>query len=174
MEKVQHGDVSKMGLLYERHHKDLFAYFYRCTQDQGKSEDLVQNLFIRMLKYSKTFAGKGEFVYWMYSSARNLWYDTNRKKDPLAKGKDLNSIAERSDMSLDSHQHLEREERKSALWRALNQLVPEQKEAIVLSRFQELKYREIAVITNCSENTVKSRIKRGLVELKELMKNELI
>ena len=174
MKRVQEGDFNKMGLLYERHHQALFAYFYRCTADKGKSEDLVQNLFIRLLKYRRGFTGKGQFSYWMFATARNLWIDEYRKKDPIGQGRTLHQIPEREDQSPNSYQRLEQDERHEMLRKALDQLTPEKKEAIVLSRFNGLKYQEIAEIAQCTENAIKSRIQRGLLELKEILTNSNI
>jgi RNA polymerase sigma-70 factor (ECF subfamily) len=169
MKRVQEGDFSKMGLLFERHHRTVFAYFFRCTADKGKSEDLVQNLFIRLLKYRAGFTGKGQFSYWMFATARNLWIDEYRKKDPIAKGRTLSQIPDTEDIAPDAYETLARQERHEQLRNALARLTPEKREAIVLSRFNGLKYSEIAEIAQCTENAIKSRIQRGLMELKEIL-----
>ncbi len=169
MKKVQEGDLSKLGLLYERHSKDVFAYFYRCTGDREKSEDMVQNLFIRILKYKDTFKGTGQFSYWLFATARNLWYDDHRKKDPLRKKDDLSDVMNQPRFQILPDDALELSEKKVLLQQAMDRLSPEKKEAIVLSRFQGLKYKEIALVANCTENTIKSRVQRGLMELKEII-----
>ncbi len=61
MLKVKSGDLDKLGLLYERHKKRLFGFFYKMNSDASLSEDLVQNVFVRMLKYKHTFTGEGSF-----------------------------------------------------------------------------------------------------------------
>ena len=81
MQKVQDGDLSKMSLLFERHNRDLFGYFFRQTNDAAKSEDLVQDVFYRLLKYRHTYRGDGKFIYWMYSVAKNTWIGSMRKKN---------------------------------------------------------------------------------------------
>ncbi len=169
MRQVQKGDLSKLGLLYERHSRDVFAYFYRCTGDREKSEDMVQNLFIRILKYKDTFTGEGQFVYWLFATARNLWYDDHRKRDPLRRREPLDRVEPITHLQIGPDESLEKAERRAMLHRAMEQLTPAKKEAIILSRFQGLRYREIALIANCSENAIKSRIQRGLLELKEIM-----
>ncbi|NND31103.1 MAG: RNA polymerase sigma factor [Saprospiraceae bacterium] len=171
MRQVQNGDFNKLGLLYERHHRALFAYFYRCTSDKGKSEDLVHNLFMRLLKYRNGFTGRGQFSYWMFATARNLWIDEYRRKDPIGQGRTLAQIPETEDTAPNAYHHLEQSERHERLRKALDQLTPEKKEAIVLSRFNGLKYAEIAEIAQCTENAIKSRIQRGLIELKDILIN---
>ena len=169
MKQVQTGDFSKMGLLFERHNRNLFGYFYKLSGDAAKSEDLVQNLFYKMLKHRHTFKGEGKFVYWMYSIARNLWIDTTKKKDPLKRS---NSLSDLNEHPADDHMVDEiyiRNERSEMMKKALQFLTTEKREAIVLSRFQGMKYHEIASISNCSENAIKSRVQRGLIDLKEIL-----
>ena len=170
MKEVQQGDLQKMGLLYERHRREVFAYFYRCTADRSQSEDLVQSVFLRLIKYRHTFTGEGQFVYWLFATARNAWYDEHRKKDPL---KHKDAWPQQEDVQ-DHDQpdfYVERQERRHIVQQALQRLSAEKREAIVLSRFHGLKYHEIAVIAHCSENAIKSRVQRGLLELKNLMEH---
>ncbi|MFC2118928.1 RNA polymerase sigma factor, partial [Bacteroidota bacterium] len=78
---VKSGDNARLGLLYERYKKCLFAYFFRSTNDQTASEDLVQNVFYRMLKYKNSFTGKGKFTTWMYYIAHNVCIDFYKKNN---------------------------------------------------------------------------------------------
>ena len=160
-----------MGLLYERYHINVFAYFYRCTSDTEKSEDLVHNVFIRLIKYRQSFTGEGQFVYWLFATARNAWYDDHQKKDPLRLKEEVQDLVEMSEQSLQPDEDLEKTERKKILHQAMQKLSPEKRDAIQLSRFEGLKYHEIAVISNCTGNAIKSRVQRGLIELKDLMEN---
>jgi RNA polymerase sigma-70 factor (ECF subfamily) len=169
MKKVQEGDLSKMSLLYERHKRDLFGYFYGLTNDTAKSEDLVQNLFYRLIKYKHTYRGDGKFVYWMYSIAQNTWRDQWRKKKIIDYGGEDKHYRALSDTEKNAEDLLISAERKNMLKQALQRISPEKREAIVLSRFQGLKYQEIATISNVSENAIKARVHRGLMELKDIM-----
>ncbi len=171
MKKVQEGDLSKMSLLYERHKRDLFGYFYRLTNNASKSEDMVQNVFYRLLKYKHTYRGDGKFVYWMYSVAQNVWLDLLRKKKFIEYGNDPSNYKELSDKEKNAEDLLIATERKNLLKVALQRISPEKREAIVLSRFQGLKYQEIAKLSNCTENAIKARVHRGLMELKDIMLN---
>ncbi len=169
MKKVQAGDLSKMGLLYERYSRDLFGYFYRCTGDRTRSEDLVQNVFERIIKYSHTFAGHGEFSYWLFATARNVWFDQNRRKQRVTYQEEIDEEAHPDYTTLAPDETLHRKERHELLQQALQELSPEKREAIVLSRYQGFKYKEIAKMADCSENAIKSRVQRGLIELRELV-----
>jgi len=79
MLKVKKGDIDKMGLLYVRYNRQLFRFIFNMTRQKEVSEDMVQNIFFRMLKYPDGFIGFGEFKTWMYHIARNVVYDHFRK-----------------------------------------------------------------------------------------------
>src|SRR5258708_35075895 len=76
---VRDGDVERIGVLFDRHHRMLFNFFLRLTANRGLSEDLVQEVFFRMLKYRHTFQAGTNFTAWMYQIARNAQIDQARK-----------------------------------------------------------------------------------------------
>lgn len=166
---VQDGDLSKMGLLYERHHRSLFGFFYRLTDSGSQSEDLVQNVFYRLLKYRHAFKNEGKFVYWLYAVARNVSKDVYKKKDPLMHSSELDDMPEKGLEDFNAEEKITHEEQHVSLKNALNSLSEEQREAIVMSKFQGMKYHEIAVIANCTESAIKARIRRGIMEMKRIM-----
>src|ERR1700761_6912777 len=80
MVAVRDGDLAQLGVLFERYHVGLFNFFLRLTGSRQLSDDLVQESFIRILKYRKTFRQPGEFRPWLYKLARNAsaaWYRKN-------------------------------------------------------------------------------------------------
>jgi RNA polymerase sigma factor (sigma-70 family) len=166
MLKVKAGDIDKLGLLYERYNKDLFRYFWYLTASTELSEDLVQNVFYRILKHCRQYRGKGKFISWMYSIARNLWADHYKKNKRLDAREDLPQWY--VDDELPADEQIEREEKLRQLRSALDRLDPEKKEVLVLSRYQGLKYHEIADLLNTTEGAVKTKVFRALNELKEI------
>ena len=170
MLKVQAGDLNKMGLLYERHKSDLFAYFYRNTNNRTVSEDLVQNTFIRLINSRQQFKGTGQFAYWMYHIARNTWIDNYRKKDPIMKASNIEDSNLKNEW--ESNEDDNKEVYKKQLEFALQQLNEEKREAIILSRYHGMTYKTIAEICDCTENTVKSRVMRGIKEIKQILKEK--
>ena len=62
---VREGDIEKLGILFERHHRRLFNFFLRLTARRHLSEDLVQEVFVRLLKYRHTFRENSTFTAWM-------------------------------------------------------------------------------------------------------------
>ncbi|MEM7298072.1 MAG: sigma factor, partial [Bacteroidota bacterium] len=66
MLKVKEGDVEKLNLLYHRYSRRFFGFFYGMTHDGATSEDLVQNVFMRILKYKHTYKENGDFEVWAF------------------------------------------------------------------------------------------------------------
>lgn len=168
MLKVKAGNLDLMGLLFERYHKPLFGFLYHTTGQVAHSEDLVQTVFYRMLKYRHTFSGEGEFRTWMYHLARNVVIDAHRKNSKTSYQSDMASVMENMGVSPDAEAKIEREQQKEMLQRALQLLSIEHREVLVLSRFQELSYKEIAEILKTSEGNIKIKVHRAMKELKEI------
>lgn len=170
MVKVKEGDLDKLGLLFERYNRRLYRFFYRMTHRRDVSEDLVQGVFERILKYRDTYTSNGSFATWIFQIARNMQSDHYRKNQ---NGEELDGLIDWEQLEGD-HFESEREqpynEKLKLLQQALNQLDETKKETLVLSRFQGFKYKEIAEIMNCSESAVKVRIFRAIQELEVLIK----
>jgi RNA polymerase sigma-70 factor (ECF subfamily) len=166
MRLVREGDLDKLSLLYDRYAKPLYAFFYRLTSNSTASEDLVQNVFVRVLKYRDNFRDEGRFSTWLFAIAHNVKNDYLRKvlrrREELSAGR--HDPVDPGDLAAD----VEKSERAAAVMRAIERLSPVQREALVLFRIEGLKSREIAGILNCSENTVKARIFRALESLKKM------
>ncbi len=169
MLKVRDGDLDKLGLLFERYNHRLFGFFYRLTTRRDISEDLVQSVFERILKYRGSYTANGSFSTWIFQIARNLhadYYQKAEKKKEENNFEDWDSLPGNS-ISLEFESN-ENDELK-LLKQALERLDPLKKETLILSRFEGFKYKEIAKIMDCSESAVKVRIYRGINELKEII-----
>jgi RNA polymerase sigma factor (sigma-70 family) len=167
MLKVKSGDVDRMGLLFERYHRQLFGFLYHMLGGgRAQSEDLVQNVFYRMLKYRHTFTGEGEFRTWMYHLARNVLADHVKKNRHARHHTDVADVAEHLGGGSLADAGLERAQEVAVLHQALAQLSPDHREVLVLSRFQEMKYGEIAQVLGTTEGAVKVRVHRAMNELK--------
>lgn len=166
MVKVQSGESDKLGLLYQRYRKILFAYFYRLTSKAATSEDLVQNVFHRILIYWKQFRNQGKFSSWMFSIAHNVFIDSLRKEKRTEYHENMSKWDSPDDYRVDDQ--IEKSEQQEMLKIAISQLSAEQREPLILSRYHELKYKEVAKILNCSEGNVKVRIFRAITNLKKI------
>ena len=168
MLKVKDGDVDKMGLLYERYYRELYRFIFKMTSKKELSEDMVQNIFYRMIKYRKGFTGSGEFRTWMYHIARNTIYDQFRKdkRTPSSNSLQLQNYEERAEGDDSVDVGMEKQQELKSLEMAMNDLSVEYRELLVLCRYQELKYSEIATILNTTEGAVKVKVHRALNQLR--------
>lgn len=166
MLKVKDGDIDKMGLLYERYHRQLFNFIFHMTRHKEISEDMVQNIFFRMLKYRNGFTGNGEFKKWMYHVARNTLKDHFRKNNRTPSHNSLKDFEEVIAGEQLADEQLVKQQELKTLEMAMKNLSDENRELLVLCRFQELKYNEIALILNTTEGAIKVRVHRALNQLK--------
>lgn len=172
MVAVAAGDLALMSEIYQNRRRALFRFFFRLTGKQALAEDLVHEVFLRMIRYRHTYqagsraenSGPEAFESWMYRIARNAWADHGRKTraeipagdgemDAIESGRPtaFESVAKQQDLSL--------------LYRALRELPAAQRELLVLARFQGLTYAQIGGIVGCEAGTVKTRVFRAMKEL---------
>jgi RNA polymerase sigma factor (sigma-70 family) len=136
---VRDGDLAKLGLLFERYHLALYDFLSRMTGDRTAAEDLVQDVFVRILKYRATYREEGRFETWLFRIARNARADYFRKQrmeEPLA------------DEHLETPTAgppypFEREREMMRLKRALMTLREDKRELIVLARYCDMKHEQI-------------------------------
>jgi RNA polymerase sigma-70 factor (ECF subfamily) len=163
MEDVKKGKAEKMAVLFEKHHVSLFNFFMRLTGNRNISEDLVQEVFMRMLKYRSTYQGRSKFTFWMYQIARNAHIDFLRKKKNTLPLDEQWSEPITSEAS--PAEKLEGGQEVQLMRQALAQLPLKKREVLILSRYQNLKYKEIAELMDCHIGTVKAHVHRAIKEL---------
>ncbi|MVM33046.1 sigma-70 family RNA polymerase sigma factor [Spirosoma sp. HMF4905] len=168
MLQVKAGNMDTMGLLFERYNRPLLGFLFHMTNQREASEDMVQTVFYRMLKYRHTFTGDGEFRSWMYHLARNVLADHSKQNKRSSHQYDLADVAERIGGGPAADEHVQKEQELDMLHRAMAKLSAENREVLVLSRFQELKYEEIARVLNTTEGAIKVRVHRAMNELKKI------
>ena len=166
------GDAERFGLLFDRYHQRLFDFFYRLGSDAASSEDLVQEVFLRMLKYRNTFRPDSEFRAWMYGIARTVRIDRFRSRKAVTSlNGDEHSLGDfREDLSGGPFHHVEYLERATLLQRALLRLPDDKRELLILARYQELKYEQIGTLLGVDVGIVKVRVHRAMLELRETLR----
>lgn len=176
MVKVKDGDLDKLGLLFERYKRPLYGFFYGLNREPELSEDLVQNTFLRIMKYRHLFRGEsagrtdgGDFRAWMFHIARNVNYDHHRKNKVKA-SEDLEHWQHRIGHDENQSSEIQQREEQTMLLQALDRLPADKREILLLSKFEEKKYSEIGIVLGCSEGAVKVKVFRALQELKVIYK----
>ena len=165
MQLVQEGDTAQLALLFERHHMALFHHLLALTRNRAVTEDLVQEAFFRVIKYARTYNPALSFPTWLHGIARNAYFDSLRKKRNEAPMEPL-LVAEMKSSEPVPEEMMTRQQDALFLQNALDQLPADKREVLVLSRFQDLRYEEIARILECEVGTVKVRVYRALKELR--------
>ena len=165
MFKVKEGDLEKLGLLFERYKKQLFMFFYRMNHDKELSEDLVQNVFIRVIRYRYTFKGNGLFNVWLFHIARNVIYDHHRR-NKTGRKESLDQNYDEFSQHTEEEQSRQKDENLQLLNMAIERLDIKKKEVIMLSKIEGIKYKEIGELLNCTEGAVKAKVFRALRDLK--------
>ena len=165
---VREGDVEKLGILFERYHGQLFNFLLRLTGNRHLSEDLVQEVFVRLLKYRHTYRGESRFATWMFRIARNARIDYFRRS-PQADVSIEDEVREFVSLAPAPGEQMEQEEEMQIMLDALARLPEDRREVLLLRGFQGLRFEEIAKALNCSVNTVKGRAFRGIRDLRVSM-----
>jgi RNA polymerase sigma-70 factor (ECF subfamily) len=176
------GDSSAWEEIVQRFHRRIYNICYRFAGSADDAQDLTQEVFIKVYRTVGSFDGeKASFNTWVTTVTRNLLVDHFRKTrndratDSIdaTQGADEDgpTLADRlaSDGSENPHKHVESRERREMLQRALQQISPDLREAVILRDLQDMDYREIAQVLKVPEGTVKSRINRGRAELARLL-----
>ena len=161
--KAGHGEAPLV-LLFERHHGPLYGFLYRITGHVGTSEDLVQDVFLRVLRYADSFKSDAPFRPWLYRIARNVLADhwaRHRPEVPL----ELYTTPLEADREC-AHAQLEAAQDHQRLNEALKRMSLEKRELLLLSRDPELSYADLAVTYGCSISALKVRVHRALQELR--------
>ena len=166
MGEVKAGDLGRLGELFERHHKHLFNFFLRLTRERSVAEDLVQEVFVRMLKYRATYREDAEFTPWMFRLARNAATDLWRAR-PKELPADENLPEPAADLPHPADA-MEEIDRRRRLAKALDRLPAEKRELLLLARFSGMRYDEIGELLGVSVGAVKVRVHRAMKDLKSV------
>jgi RNA polymerase sigma-70 factor (ECF subfamily) len=163
-----------MAVLVARFQKPLFTFLMRMCRDRSRSEDLLQEAFLRMIEHADTFEGTARLKTWLYRIARNLCIDDMRRQKhrkhasmDAAHGEDdgrtLHDRVAAKDPQAD--RRAVSQELSVRMLTAIDALPDDQREVFLLRQVHALQFKEIADITAVSENTVKSRMRYALERL---------
>lgn len=173
MKLVQDGDFSTAAEIFDRYSGRIYNFAYRFLKNSEAAEDATQEVFVKMMKYAKQFHGDAKLSTWLFSITANLCRDYLRKADNKNKEGEETLLSLPANPSYSPERNLEMRQNEERVQKALQSLTPEQREAILLSRYQGLSYAEIAQIAGCSEGAVKTRVFRAMETLKKLLSDPL-
>jgi RNA polymerase sigma-70 factor, ECF subfamily len=169
MRIVQAGDYSPASEIYDRYSSRIYNFAFRFLKNAEAAEDAMQEVFVKMIRHAGQFQGDAKLSTWLFSITANWCRDYLRKADNKPKESEEVLISLPSSSENSPERNLEKREDELRVRRALSSLTPEQREAILLSRYQGLSYAEIAQIAGCSEGAVKTRVFRAMETLKKAL-----
>jgi len=161
-------DPDLLDRLIEQYQHRLLRYLVHLTGRREVAEDLFQETWVRVLERGRQYDGRRDFTGWLFTIARNLFVDQQRRRQPRSEDPaELATAATGQPSALElAMQH----EQSEQILAGMEQLSAEYREALSL-RFQEgMSLEEIAGVTGAPLGTVKSRIYRGLIALEPWLK----
>jgi RNA polymerase sigma-70 factor (ECF subfamily) len=179
MARIAKGDNDAFEILVNRHQTSILNLIYRFIGDRTQAKDLAQEVFIRVWQAARSYKPEAKFTTWIYRIATNVcfnelksarrrrWFQFHRSNED-----NEGSIEETfPDGSPTAEDLLLEKERSRQISDALQSLPDNQRMALVLRRYDDLSYEEIAGILNCSVSAVESLLVRAKRTLQEKLKN---
>ncbi len=172
------GDVESFEKLIERYQSKAYNIALRMIGNEEDAKDVIQDAFIKIYRSLHKFRGDSSFYTWIYRIVTNTCYDfikkqNKRNNNTISLTNYQNSLeGEVEDIKDERHQPdiiMDSKEDSTHILDCLHRLSYDHKTVIILRDIQGFSYDEIAQILNCSEGTVKSRINRARISLKEII-----
>lgn len=165
MAGVKNGNLQEMAVIFEKYHVNLYNFFLHLGLQKDLSQDLTQNVFYRMLKYRDSYMEGNNVRSWMYQIARNLFRDHINEQKMV---ESMLSITDNYPTDVHEDDSNYNEDDYQTLERALRKLPLEQRELILLCRYQGLKYNEVSSILNMSVPAIKVNMFRAIKKLRTI------
>jgi RNA polymerase sigma-70 factor (ECF subfamily) len=168
IERCLAGDQVAWEQIVRQHRRKVFNLAYKFVGRHDEAEDLTQDIFLKIFKALHTFDRRANFQTWLISISRNLCIDhyrsVRKERETMAREVDAADLSPVS-KERSPHVRVEQADLRHLIQRALAELPPALREAVVKRDLQEFSYQEIADQLGLPEGTVKSRINRGRLEL---------
>jgi RNA polymerase sigma-70 factor (ECF subfamily) len=178
MHLVASGDTVAFETLIERHQALIAGTVARMLGSNSDVEDIAQQVFIRVWKSASRYVARAKFTTWLLKITRNLVFNEMRRAKrhphvPVQIDPEAEELPLRDEMTATPDARLLQEELQSKIDSAIAQLPDTQRMALVLRRYQELSYEEIAEVLELSVPAVKSLLFRARTELRERLQDYL-
>ena len=178
MRSVAEGDTSAFEQLIERHQALVAGTIARMLGSNAEVEDIAQQVFIRVWKSAGRYVARAKFTTWLLKITRNLVFNEMRRAKlhphlPVQIEPDAEEMPLRDEAASTPDATLLQTELQEAIEKAITLLPETQRMALVLRRYEELSYEEIADVLDLSVPAVKSLLFRARTELRERLKNYL-
>lgn len=172
MLRVRDGDTGSFVLLLDRHRGPVIHFFYRMVQNQPVAEELAQELFLRVYRSRATYEPTAKFTTWLFRIATHLALNWIRdQKNERGQERIDEEMPDGASKQLRDHSptvehNMVREARLREVRQAIETLPAKQRAAVLMHKYEEMEYSQIAVTLNCSESAVKSLLFRAYETLR--------
>jgi RNA polymerase sigma-70 factor, ECF subfamily len=172
MLRVREGDQASFGFLLDRHRSPVIHFLYRMVQNQGVAEELAQEVFLRVYKSRSSYEPTAKFTTWLFRIASHLalnWIrdGRNEKRQASLNEESPDGTAKQvPDRSRTVEQELIYQVKLREVRQAIESLPAKQKAAVMMHKYQEMEYAQIASVLSCSESAVKSLLFRAYESLR--------
>lgn len=172
MLRVREGDDTSFALLLERHRSPVVHFLFRMVQNRAVSEELAQEVFLRVYRSRATYEPTAKFTTWLFRIATHLALnsirDGKKEKNQESLSEETPDGSERQ--VADRHQTIEQslvyQVKLREVRKAIDALPAKQRAAVMMHKYQELDYSQIAKALHCSESAVKSLLFRAYETLR--------
>ncbi|HEX4274769.1 MAG TPA: RNA polymerase sigma factor [Bryobacteraceae bacterium] len=177
MLRVRDGDEQSFAVLLEKHRNPVIHFVFRMVQDRAIAEELSQEVFLRVYRSRGTYEPTAKFTTWLFRIATHLalnWLRDGRNERahqrldaPRDSQKDGElPVREVSDRTPSVEQHMVYQTRLQEIRDAIGSLPEKQRAAVLMHKYEEMEYSQIAHVLECSESAVKSLLFRAYESLR--------
>ena len=172
MLRVRDGDTESFALLLDRHRSPVIHFVYRMVQNQPVAEELAQEVFLRVYRSRANYEPTAKFTTWLFRIASHLalnWIRDRRHErgqESLDEATPDGMARQVSDRGISKEQAMVRESKFEEIRRAIHSLPEKQRAAVLMHKYEEMEYSQIAGVLECSESAVKSLLFRAYESLR--------
>ena len=172
MLRVKAGDNASFGVLLEKHRNPVIHFLYRMVQNQAIAEELAQEVFLRVYRSRASYEATAKFTTWLFRIATHLALNSlrdgknDRKRESLDDVVDDQPVRQVSDNRPTIEQAMLYQARLGEVKKAIQTLPEKQRAAVLMHKYEEMEYSQIARVLNCSESAVKSLLFRAYETLR--------
>jgi RNA polymerase sigma-70 factor (ECF subfamily) len=179
MLRVKAGDQSAFEYLVQKYRRPMVSFMYRMARNSAAAEDLAQEVFLRVYRSRENYEASAKFTTWLYRIATNLAVNharDSRHERPEVQvsldepDDDTGTTLELPDASLNAEQQMVRRERMLAIRRKVEALPEQQRLAVIMHKYQQMDYKQIAEVLKKSESATKSLLFRAYETLRDQLK----
>lgn len=175
MLKFKEGDKAAFGELLDKYHKRVINFIYRMVQDRDEADDLAQEVFVRVYKSAASYLPRAKFSTWIYRITKNLCLNELRRRKKRFVSLDETISTDEGEVKREvadpnaatPFQDTSKHELQELVKEAIESLPANQRMAVILRRYEQLSYEDIAQALECSVSAVKSLLNRAKDSLKE-------